>query len=45
MMNDINKKSFNIKDLEHHGAIKIDSYKKRTRYTYDIETLIGATHI
>lgn len=45
MMNDINKKSFNINDLEHHGAIRIDNYKKRTQYTYDIEALIGTTHI
>ena len=45
MMNKINKKSFNVKDLENHGAIRINSCKKRTRYTYDIETFMGETHI
>lgn len=41
MMKNINKKSFNIKDLEKHEAIKIDSEKKRTRYRYNIKKLIG----
>lgn len=41
MMKHINKKSFNIKDLEKHGAIRIDSEKKRTRYRYNIKKLVG----
>lgn len=45
MMNSINKKSFNIKDLESIGAIRIASTKKRTRYTYDIENLIKEIHL
>ena len=45
MMNSINKKSFNIKDLESIGAIHIESTKKRTRYTYNIEKLIKEIHL
>lgn len=45
MMHNINKKSFNVNDLENHGAIRINNHKKRTRYTYDIEKLVGETHI
>jgi len=45
MLNNINKKSFNIKDLENAGAIKLSSKKKRTRYTYDIKSFLEAiTH-
>lgn len=40
MMESINKKSFNIKDLEKIGAIRVESAKKRTRYTYNVEKLI-----
>lgn len=36
----INKKSFNVKDLESIGAIHIESTKKRTRYTYNMSDLI-----
>lgn len=45
MINDIKKKSFNIKDLETFGAIKIESTKKRTRYTYNIQKMINELHI
>jgi penicillin-binding protein-related factor A (putative recombinase) len=47
MMEWIEKKSFNIKDLENkeNGAIRVDSTKKRTRYTYDIEGLIEGMHL
>lgn len=45
MINSINKKSFNVKDLEKYGAIRIESTKKRTRYKYDIESLIKSTHL
>lgn len=45
MINDIKKKSFNIKDLETFGAIKIESTIKRTRYTYNIQKMINELHI
>ncbi len=45
MMNEINKKSFNIKDLENHNTVRIESVKKRTRYTYNIQRLIGEIHL
>ena len=40
MMKSLNKKSFNIKDLKSNNAIYIMSYKKRTRYRYDIDNFI-----
>lgn len=40
MINAIGKKSFNLNDLENFGAIKIESTKKRTRHTYNIQKLI-----
>ena len=40
MTSSLNKKSFNVKDLESIGAIRIESTKKRTRYTYNISDLI-----
>ena len=45
MMNSINKKSFNIKDLESIGATRIKSVKKRTRYKYDIQDMINKLHL
>jgi recombination protein U len=45
MTSEINKKSFNITDLEKYGAIKINSNKKRTRYIYDIEGFIKETRL
>lgn len=45
MMNSINKKSFNIKDLESIGATRVESTKKRTRYTYNISNLIKQIHL
>ena len=45
MMNSINKKSFNINDLESIGATRVESTKKRTRYTYNIEKLVGELHL
>lgn len=45
MMNSINKKSFNIKDLESIGAIRVGSIKKRTRYIYNISNLIKQIHL
>ena len=40
MIGSISKKSFNVKDLEKYGAIRVESTKKRTRYTYNMEKLI-----
>ena len=40
MMQSINKKSFNIKDLESIGATRVESTKKRTRYTYNLQKMI-----
>ena len=45
MTSSLNKKSFNIKDLESIGAIRIENTKKRTRYTYDIENLVKEIHL
>ena len=45
MTSSLNKKSFNIKDLESIGAIRIESTKKRTRYTYNIENLVKEIHL
>ena len=40
MLDTLNKKSFNLKDLENINAIRISSSKKRTRYSYDIAKFI-----
>ena len=45
MTSSLNKKSFNVKDLESIGAIRIESTKKRTRHTYNIENLIKEIHL
>ena len=45
MMENINKKSFNINDLKNNNAIYIDSKKKRTRYTYDIQKFVSMSKI
>lgn len=45
MVNSVNKKSFNIKDLNNIGAIQIKNTKKRTRYTYDIQQMINKLHL
>lgn len=45
MKEHLNKKSFNVIDLQKYGAIKIDSNKKRTRYQYDVEKLVNETHL
>lgn len=41
MIGNINKKSFNVKDLMKYDALKIQSIRKRTRYTYDIYKMIS----
>lgn len=45
MMKSINKKSFNVKDLEGINATRVESIKKRTRYKYDLEKMIQSLHI
>lgn len=45
MINSLNKKSFNVKDLYEYGAIKIENIKKRTRYTYMMQNLINEIHL
>lgn len=45
MIEDINKKSFNISDLKINNAIPINSKKKRTRYTYDIQKFVNESHL
>ena len=45
MVNSINKKSFNVKDCLQYGAIRIESTRKRTRFTYNIEKLIQETRL
>lgn len=40
MVENLNKKSFNIKDLRNVNVIRIGSTKKRTRYTYHIRDFI-----
>lgn len=41
----LDKKSFNPQDLEKYGAITVSRNIKRTRYRYDIETIIEQIHI
>lgn len=36
----INKKSFNIMDIQKYNSIEINNKKKRTRYTYDTNSLV-----
>lgn len=45
MMDGLNKKSFNIKDLLSIDAIRIDCEKKRTRYKYDLLKFIKEAHL
>ena len=45
MMNSIQKKSFNVQDLQKYGITKVNSTKKRTRYIYDISQMINKLHL
>ena len=45
MYSELSKKSFNPKDLEKYGALKIESSKKRTRYKYNTEKFVQETHL
>ena len=45
MMVSLNKKSFNIHDLELIGATRIESEKKRTRFRYNINKMMEDLHL
>ncbi len=45
MIESVNKKSFNIYDLENSGATRIESTRKRTRYTYNLNKMIKELHL
>lgn len=45
MVKRLGKKSSNVKDLENNNAVKIESTRKRTRYTYDIKSLVSMVHL
>lgn len=45
MLSDLNKKSFNIKDLENNNAIYIESECKKVNYMYDVKKFISETHL
>ena len=45
MMNEIQKKSFNVKDLEEYNAIYIESKLKKVNYSYDVQNFVENTHL
>ena len=45
MMNSINKKTKKRKDLKSIDTTSVERKKKRTRYTYNIEKLVGELHL
>lgn len=45
MMNKIQKKSFNVKDLEQYNAIYIGSKLKKVNYSYDVQNFVENTHL
>ena len=45
MTENINKKSFNIKDLMENGAVRVDCEKKRSRWKYNIEKFVKEMHL
>lgn len=45
MLSELNKKSFNIKDLENNNAIYIDSECKKVNHIYNVEKFISETHL
>lgn len=45
MIETIDKKSFNIKDLISNNATRIQCEKKRTRYKYDIQGMVNDLYI
>lgn len=45
MVENIDKKSFNIKDLMENGAVRLDCEKKRSRWKYNIEKFVNEIHL
>lgn len=45
MIDTIGKKSFNVKDLINNNATRIQCEKKRTRYRYNIQSMIDDLYI
>ena len=45
MTENIDKKSFNIKDLMENGAVRVDCEKKRSRWKYNIEKFVKEMHL
>ena len=45
MIKEIQKKSFNVKDLEEHNAIYIESKLKKVNYSYDVQNFVENTHL
>ena len=45
MIKEIQKKSFNVKDLEEHNAIYIESKLKKINYSYDVQNFVENTHL
>ncbi len=45
MISEINKKSFNIKDLQKYNAIYVESECKKVNHKYDVKKFISETHL
>lgn len=45
MISEIDKKSFNIKDLKKYNAIPINSECKKVNYKYNIKKFVNETHL
>ena len=45
MVENIDKKSFNIKDLMENSAVRVDCEKKRSRWKYNIEKFVKEMHL
>ena len=44
-ISEINKKSFNIKDLQKYNAIYVESECKKVNHKYDVKKFISETHL
>ena len=45
MISEINKKSFNKKDLMNYNAIYVESECKKVNYKYNVKKFITDTHL
>ena len=45
MISEINKKSFNIKDLQKYNAIYVESECKKVNHKYNVKKFISETHL